>query len=58
MIIAFLGYLITNIANLLLPEYEIYKAIIEWIFILPMVVGEVGLALWLLIKGVNVQQVQ
>jgi hypothetical protein len=26
-------------------------AVIEWIFIMPMVVGEVGLALWLLFKG-------
>jgi len=58
LIIAFFGYLITNIANLLLPDYENYRAIIEWIFLVPMVVGELGLALWLLIKGVRVQQVQ
>lgn len=58
LIIAFFGYLITSLANLLLPDYENYKTIIEWIFIIPMVVGEVGLAVWLLVKGVKVQSVQ
>ena len=39
---------------LFLPGYENLKAIIEWIFLIPMVVGELGLGLWLLIRGVNV----
>jgi hypothetical protein len=55
--IAFWGYLITYVANLLLPDYENYKTIIELIFIIPMIVGEVGLAVWLLFRGVKVQQV-
>jgi len=53
--IAFFGYLITNIANLILPDYDNFKTTIELIFIIPMVVGEVGLAVWLLIRGVKVQ---
>ena len=53
LIIAAVGYLITNMADLLLPDYENIKKIIEWIFIIPML-GEVGLGFWLLIKGVKV----
>jgi hypothetical protein len=41
--------------NLLLPVYDNYKKTIELIFIIPMLL-EVALGLWLLIKGVNVQQ--
>ena len=51
LLIASLGYLITNLANLLLPNYEDYKAITELIFIVPMIIGELGLGLWLLIRG-------
>ena len=51
LIIASLGYLISNLATLLLPRYENYKAIIEFVFIIPMFGGEIGLALWLLFKG-------
>lgn len=55
LIIASVGYLTIHSAKLLFPGYENYITIIEWIFILPMVVGELGLALWLLIKGVKVR---
>ncbi|MCP5098280.1 MAG: DUF4386 domain-containing protein [Chloroflexi bacterium] len=51
LILAALGYLITNLGNLLLPNYETLIATIETIFMLPMIAGEVGLALWLLFKG-------
>lgn len=53
LIIAFFGYLLTNLFHLLLPEYEHIRTIIGWIFIIPML-GEVGLGFWLLIKGKNV----
>ncbi len=43
--------IITNLGNLLLPNYETLIATIETIFMLPMIAGEVGLALWLLFKG-------
>jgi len=58
LLIAFFGYLITNSANLLSPKYESYRAMIEWPFLVPMVVGELGLGLWLLFKGARVQRVQ
>jgi len=51
LLLAFVGYFVTNSGNILFPHAENILKIIEWIFILPMVVGEVGLALWLLISG-------
>jgi len=51
LIISFGGYLLINATHLLFPDYENLKNILDWIFILPMVVGEVGLGVWLLIRG-------
>lgn len=51
LIIASLCYVITNFANLLLPNYENYKATIEMVLSVPMAIGELTLAFWLLIKG-------
>lgn len=51
LLIASLGYLITNLANLLLSNYEDYRATTELIFIPPMIIGELALGLWLLIRG-------
>lgn len=51
LIITSLCYLITNFANLLLPNYENYKAIIELVLSVPMAIGELSLAFWLLFKG-------
>jgi hypothetical protein len=53
-LLAFFGYLIPNIMNLLLPEYEQIKTILEWIFIIPML-SEVGLGIWFLVKGFKVE---
>ena len=55
LVIAAFGYLITDGANLLLPNNEAFISTLEMIFMLPMIVGEVGLALWLLFKGQKVQ---
>lgn len=51
LIISFGGYLLINAVHLLFPGYESLKSILDWIFILPMIVGELGLGVWLLIKG-------
>lgn len=56
LVIAALGYLIINLANLLLLQHEDFKAIIELVLTVPMIIGELLLALWLLFKGVNVEQ--
>jgi hypothetical protein len=44
-------YLTTNFANLLWPNYEHYKATIELLLSLPMALGELSFAFWLLLKG-------
>ena len=54
LLIASVGYVITNSAKLLLPAYDDYKTVFELIFIIPML-SEVGLGIWLLIKGVKAQ---
>jgi len=51
LIIASLCYITSNFANLLLPNYEKYKATVELFISLPMIVGELGFGLWLLFKG-------
>jgi hypothetical protein len=51
LIIAALSYLISNLANLLLPNYEDYKATTNLVLSVPMIVGELGFGLWLLVKG-------
>ena len=50
LIIAFAGYVITNLGNLLVPGYDNYKRVLGFIFLIPML-SEVALGLWLIIKG-------
>ena len=52
LIVAFVGYAITNISNLLFPEYKDVMRIVAMIFLLPML-GEVALGIWLLIIGLR-----
>ncbi|MFC2055097.1 DUF4386 domain-containing protein [Chloroflexota bacterium] len=54
LIIGGFGYLIDTFALLLLPNDEAYEAI-STLLILPTAIGELLLALWLLIKGVKVE---
>jgi hypothetical protein len=51
LIISFGGYLLINATHLLFPDHENLKSILDWSFILPMIIGEVGLGIWLLIRG-------
>ena len=52
MIIAFGGYAIPNISNIVFPEYEAAMRIVEMVFFIPML-GEVALGIWLLIIGLR-----
>lgn len=52
LIIAFAGYAIINISDLLFPEFKDVMKIVAWIFLLPML-GEVAMGIWLLIKGIK-----
>lgn len=51
LILAALGYFINNTAKFLIFNYEQYQSTVELIFMLPMILGEIGLAIWLLRKG-------
>ena len=55
LVIAFAGYAIIHISNLLFPEHKDAMKIIGWIFLFPML-GEVALGIWLLIKGMKVKR--
>jgi len=51
LLIAGVGYLLINTGGLLLPNFETYQSAIEMVFMLPMILGEIGLAIWLIIHG-------
>lgn len=44
-------YLLNNMAQLILPNYEDYKAGLTAAFAIPSIVGELGIAIWLLFWG-------
>jgi hypothetical protein len=50
-IFAGLCYTLTNVANVVFPSYENYQSTIEMFLSLPMALGELTLAVWLVIKG-------
>jgi hypothetical protein len=56
LVLAFFGYMIPKLIDLLLPNYEYFTTIIEMIFFLPMVIGEVGLGIWLIIKDSSIEK--
>lgn len=52
LLVSAIGYLLTNTLNFALPNYrEDYKSTFEAIFMLPMILSEVGLAIWLIARG-------
>ncbi|WP_346354040.1 DUF4386 domain-containing protein [Azotosporobacter soli] len=51
LIIGAFCYVTTNFANLLWSDYEHYKATLELLLSLPMALGELSFAFWLLFKG-------
>lgn len=58
LIVASLGYLIDSFASFLLPNYDDYETIFALVVFLPAFIGELSMCLWLLVKGVKVQQTQ
>lgn len=51
LLLAAICYIVTNSANQLLPWYADYKTTIDAIVSVPMALGELSLALWLVLKG-------
>jgi hypothetical protein len=56
LLIAGAGYVINNVTDIMIPGYESTKLFIQWMFLIPML-SEVGLGVWLLIKGRKVADV-
>jgi hypothetical protein len=56
LVIAGIGYLVDSFAKFILPNYASYEAIFSLVVFAPAVIAELALALWLLIKGVNVDK--
>ena len=53
LIVASLGYVIDSVAHFMVPNYNDYKEIFSMIVVIPGVVGELSLTLWLLFRGSN-----
>ncbi|MBQ4915863.1 DUF4386 domain-containing protein [Maribacter sp. MMG018] len=51
LVLAAFGYIIDGMAKLSMSNYDDYKNIFEVIVIMPTVIGEFSLTVWLLIKG-------
>jgi hypothetical protein len=52
--VAAIAYTIDNCTKLLVVDYSIYKAPLTVMVAIPSILGELGLALWLLIKGTKI----
>ncbi|HII01021.1 TPA: DUF4386 domain-containing protein [Methanosarcinaceae archaeon] len=57
LIIAALGYLIDSFANFLFPGYADYETIFLLIVVVPGIIGELSLTLWLLLKGAKIPNI-
>lgn len=59
LLLAGLGYVISNCADLLIENYEQIRLKVELVFIFPMIFGELGWGIWLMIisrKKINSQE--
>lgn len=51
LILAGAGYLVLYAGMLIVPDPLAFKAIVEPVFLVPMILGEIFFALWMLVKG-------
>jgi hypothetical protein len=54
LMVAAIGYLADSFAQFMMTNYEDYKSILSMVVIIPGVVGELSLTLWLLIKKLKI----
>ncbi|MNL56182.1 hypothetical protein D3C87_1796580 [compost metagenome] len=50
LLLAAAGYIVIHLCRTLVPEYEGFIKGVEWVFMLPMTAGELGLGIWLLFR--------
>jgi hypothetical protein len=51
LLIAALGYIVINVCSTFLPQDDGIITILDYLFTVPMIVGELGFGLWLLFRG-------
>ena len=51
LLIAGIGYVFSNSLALLITDYKSIRDNVEAVFILPMILGELSFAIWMLAKG-------
>ncbi|MGG0274922.1 DUF4386 domain-containing protein [Bacillus rhizoplanae] len=56
LLLASIGYIIIHLCNTFLPEYDEVISILNFVFTVPMIVGELGFGIWLLLRGEKVHK--
>ncbi|MGX4588325.1 DUF4386 domain-containing protein [Paenibacillus chitinolyticus] len=51
LLMASIGYMAVHLCNLFLPDYETLTKLLNVVFMIPMVAGELGFGVWLLARG-------
>ncbi|MBG9720499.1 hypothetical protein BK735_27405 [Bacillus mycoides] len=51
LLIAAIGYIIINVMNTMFSQYDAIISILNVVFQLPMIAGELGFSIWLLLRG-------
>ncbi|PEX84247.1 DUF4386 domain-containing protein [Bacillus cereus] len=51
LLIAAIGYIVIHVMNTMFSQYDTILSIIQVVFQLPMIAGELGFAIWLLLEG-------
>ncbi|MGF9966924.1 DUF4386 domain-containing protein [Bacillus rhizoplanae] len=51
LLLASIGYIVIHLCNTFLPEYDGVISILNLVFSVPMIAGELGFGIWLLVKG-------
>ncbi|MGG2066807.1 DUF4386 domain-containing protein [Bacillus sp. S14(2024)] len=51
LLLASIGYIVIHLCNTFLPEYDGVISILNLVFSVPMIAGELGFGIWLLFKG-------
>lgn len=51
LLLASIGYIVINLCNTLLSQYDAVISILKIVFTIPMIAGELGFGIWLLIRG-------
>ncbi|WP_416827938.1 DUF4386 domain-containing protein [Ectobacillus polymachus] len=51
LLLASIGYIVINLCNAFLSQYDAAISILKIVFTIPMIAGELGFGIWLLIRG-------